>query len=214
MLNKKDNVQELCSSFYVEARLTGNMLQVRRILNSIPSLRLLSHGTRLRYEIVDESGHKQTLELEENGIRLVFRFEKPDEDVFSSNLLRLFALLSILDSAYEIELRSIYGYVVDVLRKSSKHFATQADNSALVERLSRNVESLTFANSKLSHIVYENARYANAIESDLKSCKSFCFSVIDSAGRRGRDVKKDIEGTFGVSPDIASRVLQLVKKGD
>lgn len=190
------------------------MLQVRRVLNSVPSLRLLSYGTRLRYEVADGSGHKQALELEESGIRLVFHFEKPDDELFSSNLLRLLAFLAVLDGTYEIKLRSIYGYMIDVLRKSSSCLIVQPDNSAIIERLSRNAESLTFANSKLSHIVYENARCANAIESDLRSCKSFCFSVIDSVRKRGRDVKKDLEGTFGISPDIASRVLQIINKGD
>ncbi len=214
MLNKKDAAPELCSAFYVEARLTGNMLGVRRLLNTIPSLRLLSYGTRLRYEIVDRGEHKQVLELEENGIRFVFHFEKPDAEVFSSNLLRLLAFLAVLDGTYEIKLRSIYSYVIDALRKSSKCFVVQPDNSALVERLSRNAESLTFANSKLSHIIYEDEMHANAIESDFRSCKAFCFSVIDSVRKSGRDVKKELEGTFGVSPDVASRVLELINKGN
>ena len=190
------------------------MHQVRRELASVPSLKLLSYGTRLRYDIVDGGKHKQTLELEENGIRLVFRFEKPDDEIFSSNLLRLFALLAILDCHYEVNLKSVYSYVVDVLRKSSRHFTTQTDSSALVGRLSRNVESLTFANSKLAHIVYEDAKRANAIESDLESCKSFCFSVVDSVGGKGRAVEKDLESAFGVSPDVALRVLQILNKGD
>lgn len=203
----------LYSSFCVEARLKCSMQQLRKRLASVPSLKLTSHGTRLRYEVIGD-GDKRVLELESGAIRFVFYFAKPDDSIFPANLMRLFAVLAMVDDLYDIKLGSVYSYVIDALGKQVPQYGSGGMNRGPVDRLSRNVEGLTFANSKLSHAIYDKSASEKALKEKLQACKGFCAAVIGAISRRGPDINEELEKYFGVEAGLSDRVASIVKGGD
>lgn len=212
MLNLPDD-NRFCSSFRIEAKLKCTVQQLRKRLDSVPSLKLVSYGTALRYEINGSDG-KQSLELDKDSIKLVFYFAKLSDEVFSSCLMRLMAVLSIVDDLYEISLGAVYNYVVDALGKAVPRYAIDNAENRLVSRLSREVEGLAFANSKLSHDIYDKAVKERELRERLAVCREFCSRVIEASARRGPNVNSEIEKFFGIGAALAEKVAIIVREGD
>ena len=188
------------------------MAQLKKRLSGIPSLKLISRGTRLRYELLVD-GPKHVLELEETGIRLLFHFAEPNDRAFSLGLIRLFVVLAIVDDLYIIKLGAIYGYVVDVLSHQLPQLTAGGRDDALVGRLSYNIEALSFANSKLSHEVYNLAASKKQLSDDLNVCREFCLQVLKVAKARGAEPVDGAERVFGIDSTLAERVAAIVKRG-
>ncbi len=189
------------------------MAQLKKRLSGIPSLRLISHGTRLRYEMLVD-GPKHVLELEGTGLRLLFHFAEPNDRAFSLGLLRLFAVLAIVDDLYMIKLEAIYRYVVDVLSHQLPQLPAGRRDDALVGRLSYNVEALSFANSKLSHEVYNLTVRKKQLSEDLEVCREFCLQVLKVAKARGAEAADGAERVFGIDRTLTESVAAIVKRGD
>ncbi len=201
------------SSFRVEARLKCTAQQLRKRLDSVPSLKLASYGTELKYEVIG-SEEKQSLVFGRNSIVLVFYFAKPSDEVFSSCLMRLMAILSIVDDLYEVRLGAVYNYVVDALGKMVPRYVIDSAENRLVSRLSREVEGLAFANSRLSHDIYDKAVKEKELRERLALCKEFCSKVIEASVRRGANTNEDIEKFFGIGAALIDKVTMIVKEGD
>ena len=201
------------SSFHVDARLKCTIQQLRKRLDQVPSLKLIGYGTVLKYKI-DGDGERQYLELSNDAIRLVFYFAKLSDAVFSTCLMRLMAILAVIDDLYEIRLGAVYNYIIDVLGKTSMQFRIGSTENALVSRLSNELEGLAFANSKLSHDIYDNAIRERDLREKLTLCKMFCSKVLGASSWRGFDVNEELEKLFGIGVSLAEKIESITKEGD
>ncbi len=201
-----------CSAFNVDARLKCSMQQLRGRMENNAALRLLSRGTRLRYEVIGVP-EKQLLELGQDGIRFIFYFSKPTDMVFSAGLMRLFAILAMVDDLYDIRLGAVYSYVIDALARHYPVYELDRRDSGDVKRLSKEVDALTFANSRLSHDIYSLEEAKRELAAELGACKEFCAKVIDTMSRRDKDAPDSIGRAFGIGTGLAEKVSAIVRGG-
>jgi len=145
----------LSSSFAVNASIkpNTNMRDIRNTMNQLPNLRLVSFGTKISYEILDNSGEEHSvLEILPDRVKIIFFFSKPNPLTYNSNLLKFLSMLAYLDRHFVIELRTLYPYVIEAIRESMFPNSNIENNNVLLEM---KIEALSDANRELSAYVLE-----------------------------------------------------------
>ncbi len=203
---------DFCSAFNVNARLKCSMQQLRGRMENNAALKLVGRGTHLSYEVIG-APDKQLLELRQDGIRFIFHFSKPTDMVFSAGLMRLLAILAMVDGLYDIRLDAIYSYVIDALARHYPIYELEGRDSRIIRRLSKEVEALTFANSRLAHDIYGAIQAKNELAGELDACKEFCAKVMDAMARRDKDAPVSIGRAFGIDAELVGRVSAIVRGG-
>lgn len=203
----KENVIALSTSFYANAQLKSNMIEVKQKLNEFKHARLLNDGPILKYEISKLDQNKQTfiLELTDEHISLRFFFKKQDYAIYKDGLLTFISLIAFLGDLYEAKLDSIYEYIVEALGRDWQHTVKRQDQ--VVEGLKERIKVLNESNCRLSHqliaMLYENKR----LSADSSLYKEFSKSVVDSIKEESNISEKDYVALTRLGVD-----LSLIKK--
>jgi hypothetical protein len=167
-----------CSMFSANAKLVQSMESVKMYLDKMGYLKQDSTGTKeLIYRIV-EGKEPKLLKLEDDRITLKFSYYGQNSGTHNSGLLTFLSLIKMLQQFYEINLDSIYDYVVEAL---DKNWSIEVKNEkALSDNLLERIESLNDSNCDLANqIVLISKHRAKAI-ADNRIYKEFCKIIIEN----------------------------------
>ena len=145
----------LSSSFVVNASIKANtnMRDIMNTMNQLPNLKLVSFGTKISYEVLDNSSEAHSiLEILPDCIKIVFFFSKPNPVTYNSNLLKFLSLLVYLDRHFSIELKMLYPFVIEAIHESMFPNGNVENNNELLEM---KIEALSDANRELSAYILE-----------------------------------------------------------
>ena len=200
------------SSFYAEAKLLGTMAEVKKRLESLPSVTIVRDGSVVRYEVIGGNGTKQVLELDRKSISFTFSFSSINAQERAANLARFLALVAMLDGLYEVHVRSIYPYVIESLRSAVIPMRVRSPDYANERRAAEMINSLEDANRVLSSLVIGAVRDRDAALGKLSLQRSFSSAIMDTLSRRGVDVSAALADEFGLGGNVADAVLKAWKE--
>lgn len=178
----------LLSKIPIKAKLSKKLSEVARELGCYPGLRLVKKGTGLKYIIGDDGDDRFYLvEFSRESVSLTINSKISPLSYMQEAVLRLLSLLSLLDGAYQVEISSLYPYLINLL--SSYQFSQLKDlgggsdlgrnngsEIVLAKRINsllrENMEignQLTDKKRKLDFVLYKFilARYGNVVDLDL-----------------------------------------------
>ena len=116
----------LLSSISVSSRIQASLAEVKLILSHYPSLKLMSYGTSLRYLSEEESENIfYTLDFAISAIKITIHSKDSPIYYTSEALLRLLAMLSVMEGVYEPDIRGIYPYLILALGESKLQRLTE-----------------------------------------------------------------------------------------
>lgn len=209
----------LSSSFSVSGAVKTSMDSIRTILNSLPNLKMLSAGTRLKYAVLLRSGEAPAdsrgrpanpiFEISPNTAKLTFYFDVPERAQRPTNMIRMLALLAILSGEYEPSLPSMYQDLIESLESVPfGHFGDPRH-----EFLETEIRALSEANCRISDSYLGAKRALGSLEKLCLEYRSFCSPIIKSVGRDCRDDEEVLLklGHFGVGRATAESIKRDIK---
>lgn len=178
------------------------------LLKSMPALKRISGGTRMRYEVLDNSARHSELELSTNGITLYYWFERPSWRIYTDNLLRLLALVAYLKGAYAISQESMHQYIVEALYMRGRDSLDTATTAEDMQLLVRRLSTISEMNARLSA---ENAAVSERsrvlIESNARLSGAITEMATAISERSAHDNSAKALGALGVRDETISFVL-------
>lgn len=211
MTDKNKEAGVFASSFYVDAAIKSNQKRILADLKSIGAFRLLSEGTAIKYEVLDDVATNAVLKLETDRIIFTFYYDKLSKSVYKVNMIKFLSILQILDKHYEIRLAGLYGACIEVLR-GDYETAGQNNSTMLIERLYNYVDVLNLANIKLSKEAYSLQGELVKANGVLSLYRSFYSKVVASLSSLGVDPSKELIEHFGVEKSLLSGLGEDVDK--
>ncbi len=206
----------LGSSFRIGARFGAAPEELRERLEQLPCLKRIANKTGMAYAIMEAGGRSRSeLEIGENGITLVYRFERPSMSEYARNLSMLFAVLAHLGGMCKPEMRDLYPYAMEGLGRRAGE--VQAERVENVGVLMRRLEGLAQMNSDLSLKLI-------AVKSELEKYRA-CSEKLSRFAReaighhmalaRGRDRPGKIAAdAFGLEPAFGNEIAGLAFAGE
>ncbi len=113
----------LLSRMPVQAYLTTRLSSVRSKLDAYPMAKLLSYGTELEYAL--ETGSEDRfylLRLNRRTVEIELHSEASPTYFLKEMLLKFLSVAAVLAEDYEIELRALFPYLIDVLGKDTTQY--------------------------------------------------------------------------------------------
>ncbi len=154
----------LRSAYVVSGKVKTSLASISCALAALPSLKQLSGGTKLAYEV--SGTFAQVLEVSPAGIRLEYAFDNTPH-CKSAALTGLISLLAVLQEDFEPDFYSLYQPLVGALCQQ-----VSAQSSSLrLKRLEREANELLLSNISLARAVLgSNASAARPKEKRCDPC--------------------------------------------
>ena len=155
----------------------------KTLLDKMPALKLISKGSSVKYELLEESKRHAEFEFSKNGITLYYWFERPTCHVYAENMLKLLTVASYLRDAYCIDMTSIYGHLIEslhILRTYVEPRGSTGNLGLLIKQLS----IISDINVRLSA---ENAAAldrADALENSNKALETALTAIVSATAER------------------------------
>lgn len=133
------------SKIEVKSRLSCKLSDLRKILNNYPGLIPISYGSIIKYKLLDQNKeYFYTLEISRNSISVTINSGSSPVYYMQEALLRLLSVLSVLEEFCEVDIRSLYPYLINVFSSSKlDQFANRI--SGMIEVKEDNDVELVFA---------------------------------------------------------------------
>lgn len=192
-------------------RLTSSIGKASSLLESLPALRPVSRGTRLRYALAGLPSQSlqgsPVFEVDRQSLRLTFYFDLPRPSEYSANFLKLLSLVAFLKDHFSPELWSIYRYFIEFQRNCI--LKDEGIGGVADERLRMQVDALSNSNWSISASFAELERKHTLAVAELQLYKRFCSELI--TGIKDRTFKEggifDALTAFGIEQPMVQKVL-------
>jgi hypothetical protein len=211
--NSDPNVQKLHSSFTVNVDLCCDKAALIRSLGKVPCLNLKSGAWPLVYSIKDKPDENVSeIQFDTNTIILRYTFARHSLGVYTKNLVRLLSMLSYLDGLYKIEVKSLYSYIMEALRRHIEENPkpNQIENGEL---LVKRINMLSEMNAELSLKIIGADRTILQLKEESDMLGLFAREVLVSAMEKVRQGGGNIESVakvLGVSQAVFEKARRFV----
>lgn len=198
----------LGSTFRASCKLKTDLATVKTQIGCLPCLKLISSEGRLKYALFEQSKDISNAHVEFSDKEVVFRFyfKKPSGSEYNINLLKFLSLLAYLRDFYEVELASIYSYLIESLR-NNWHFIPNTKEIKENEELFEKLDSLNDANITISQELFKLEREKNTVENKLALYKSFVSEIINRLPKKPG--KSDTDSYFDALISIGMEKQQI-----
>ena len=163
----------LDSAIILQAKLNCRLSSIAKAMEAYPGVYLTQSGTSLLYSIGGEADdHYYTIELSSSYIRLAIYSEYSPIYLMKEALLRLMSIISFLNDRYNVNISSIFPYLVELIADGQLNYYSgiissisgrETSDSYIV--LAKRVNYLKAENSRLqSELSESNERIGSMLE--------------------------------------------------
>lgn len=166
------------TSFCVDAEIKSDIPSIKARISKMSGTKILYEGLTLKFGILgmNKRENEKLLELSDKYICLRFFNEKNSKVIYKENLSLLITLLAFLDEYYEVQLGSIYKYILEGIGGEIGRITKNQEG--IIERLDGRIDSLNESNCMLANEVIESSKAKRLAYEELQFYKSFCRDLI------------------------------------
>ncbi len=205
----------LHSTFHVSAHLKVSTAHLKNELEKVAYLKPLSYGTSLNYSLHPfDPTYSCLLEFSKSSVDYSFSFSAPSEIEYTRNFLVLIAILSYLKACYDIDMSTIYPYLVEVLQIAVVISPKEEKNSAAA--ILKRVDELCKSNAILSKDLLSLQRRVAYLSKTIEKLSSFAVHAISNMPRlsNGKYNSATIASALGIELDTVEKALDAIENGE
>ena len=197
----------IISSIYVEARMTSDLGELRRLIANLPNVTAVSTGTRVRCEIKGEP--RAFLECDANGIAYSYEIDNDSVHAANSNLVTLLSLLAYLGSVYEVRLPSLYRYLINAINVSGIGSASVPSKHGAESRFAELADSNLTLAASIRGYVREN----KTLKSKTEAYRALMLALLQKLSKHpiSKNAMAELAGELNMDQRLFENAVELLE---
>ncbi len=146
----------LISKIPVKAYLISDLESVKEKMDMYPGNVCIAHGSRLKYSLPSSTENcKYYVLFEKNKIIVEIHSSMTPRYFTKEGILKFISIVAVLDTEYEIEVKDIFPYLIDILYGEDLERRFKSFDSETMEKssdiiLAKRISNLLYQNDKLN----------------------------------------------------------------